>query len=357
MVFKAWSLIIAICILCIAVPLMLLFHFKLRRRGAVRLSSIKNVRRIPHTLKHRLKHIPVIVRLLVIAFLLVGFARPRIPNKRSIISTEGVAIQMVIDRSSSMREQMEFEGVRASRFDVVRKVFTDFVLGNKDKKLPGRPNDLLGLTSFALFPEENCPLTLDHKNLVAFMENIEPVTDNPRRRGGVVAEVLDDGTAIGDALYYAVLSLINAEDAVEKSPKTTRNYTIKSKIIILLTDGQQNAGEYDAVEAADAAKNNGIKIYSIAVVTDPRFMGRMEFYNTKKIQWAAEETGGKFYKAADGESLAGIYREIDKLEKSRFSETIADYDELFQRWWIVPMGLVLLTVEIVLRNTLFRTVP
>ena len=364
--FKTSTLIIALSIFAVSAPLMVLFYFKSRRRGTVRFSSLGNVRRVPHTLKQRLRHLPMIARLLVLAFLLVGVARPRIPNKESIISTEGVAIQMVIDRSSSMREEMEFEGRSASRFDVVRKVFTNFVMGDKKRKLLGRPNDLLGLTSFALYPEENCPLTLDHKNLVAFMENIEPVlVPELDRFGRAIAAPPDDGTAIGDALYHAVLHLINAEEALEKHAKSEKNYKIKSKIIILLTDGLQNAGVYRPVEAAEAARDNNIKIYSIAVVPGESsddtglrssFMSD-RFFDTREIRMAAEITGGKSYKATDGESLVEIYKEIDQLEKSTLSERVADYDERFQSWWAVPMGLGLLTIEIILRNTLFRTVP
>ena len=355
-----WSFITAVCIFTVAVPLMVLAYFRSRRRGTVKFSSLQTVRRVPHTLKHRLRHIPMAVRLLVIAFLLVGFARPRIPHRKSIISTEGVAIQMVIDRSSSMREDMRFEGRTASRFDVVRKVFTDFVVGDKRRKLEGRPSDLLGLTSFALYPEENCPLTLDHKNLVAFMENIEPVA-LPYTVGRRTYAPPDDGTAIGDATYHAVLHLINAEEALEKHARSEKNYRIKSKIVILLTDGQQNAGDYRPVDAARVAKDNNIKIYSIAVVPEEDFSPRSFFsegiLDTREIQAAAEITGGKFYRATDGESLIQIYREINKLEKSTFSERVADYEEQFQSWWAVPMGLILLTTEILLRNTIFRRIP
>jgi Ca-activated chloride channel family protein len=366
MVFKTSTFIVTLCVFAVAAPFMVFFYFRSRRRGTVRFSSLGNVRLVPRTLKHRLRHVPMIARLLVLAFLLVGVARPRIPNRESIVSTEGVAIQMVIDRSSSMREKMEFEGRSASRFDVVRKVFTDFVMGDKRRKLLGRPSDLLGLTSFALYPEENCPLTLDHKNLVAFMETIEPVpVPELDRFGRAVAAPSDDGTAIGDALYHAVLHLINAEEALEKHAKSEKNYKIKSKTIILLTDGLQNAGEYRPVDAAEAARDNGIKIYSIAVVpgdvrddTDLRsFFMSDRFFDTREIRAAAEMTKGKFYKATDGESLVEIYKEIDKLEKSTLSERVSDYDEQFQSWWAVPMGLCLLTVEIILRNTLFRALP
>jgi Ca-activated chloride channel family protein len=276
---------------------------------------------------------------------------------------------MVVDRSSSMREEMEFEGRNESRFDVVRRVFADFVLGDKRKGLEGRPSDLLGLSSFALYAEENCPLTLDHENLVAFMEGIDPVVlPVVDRFGRFLKAPPDDGTAIGDALYHAVLVLINAEDAVMKSPKARLNYKIKSKIIILLTDGQQNAGDYRPVQAAETAKKNGIKIYSIAVVPKESIrvvddlMGRRmvpltDILDTSEIEAAARMTGGEFFKATDGESLAKIYSRIDELEKSRFSERVEDYDDHFQSWWAVPMGLALLVLEMLLRNTLFRTVP
>ena len=368
MVFKTSYLIIAICIFCFFIPSILIYNLKSGSRTALKFSSVKNVALVPKSLRYRLRHIPLFLRIFVISFLLVGFARPRIPDRRSVVSTEGIAIQMVIDRSSSMRQPMDFEGKRSTRFDVVRKVFTNFVLGDGTRRLPGRPNDLIGLTSFAFFPEENCPLTLDHQNLIEFMKNIRAVTDNPQKaRGVLTTEVIDDGTAIGDAIYHAMLSLINAEEAIEKSPKADRNYKIKSKIIILLTDGQQNAGDFLPTEAAMEAKKNGIKIYSIAVVPEDNvqrvddlmasfFIGR-EYLDTREIQEAAEITGGKFYKATDGESLTEIYKDIGLLEKSRFSERIADYNDLFQQLWVVPMGLILLILEIFLRNTFLRKTP
>ena len=351
--------IIALAIFALAVTLMLVVRRRYRQRGSVRFSSLKSVRRLPVSLRHRLKVLPFVLRILVLGFLLIGVARPRVPDKRTFFSTEGVAIQMVIDRSSSMREEMYFEGRTASRFEVARNVFTDFVLGSKRKELPGRPNDMIGLTSFALYPEENCPLTLDHESLVALMENIEPARKQVSYRGRLIEADPTDGTAIGDALYYAMLSLIDAEDAVEKSPKLSRDYRIKSKMIILLTDGERNRG-VDPIEIAEEARKNDIKIYSIAVAPGRRRMrlfGTFPERSTREIRAAAELTGGQFFKATDGESLAVIYDRIDKLEKSPFSRKFTRYEEHYQRWWAVPMALALLTLEIILRNTVFRTVP
>jgi len=297
---------------------------------------------------------------------MASFASPTFTFKANscfaCVFTEGVAIQMVVDRSSSMREPMSYKGEQLSRFEVVQQVLRDFVLGDK-RALKGRRNDLIGLTSFAAFVQDNCPLTLDHDNAVAYVENMEAVR-TPR---GAFADA-DDGTAIGDAIYHAVLRLVNAEQELEEAAKLRPGYTIKSKIIIMLTDGQQTYGELLPQQAAEFAKENGIKVYTIAVVdrgdvrrVDDDFFGAFlragEAVDTRDIREVATITGGQFGEATDGESLKRIYAKIDKLERSRFQEHVQDYDEHFDAWWAVPMGLALFLGEIAGRNTLFRRVP
>lgn len=367
--FDRTSLVLALVLLVLAVPLVLVVTLRVRRGPSVRFSSISGARAVGSSLLSRLRHVPLVLRLLAIAFLLVAFARPRSPNTTTRVFTEGVAIQIVVDRSSSMREPMSYKGKTMERYEVVRSVLRDFVLGD-DKTLKGRPNDLIGLSSFAAFVQDNCPLTLDHDNVVATMRNL----DAARQQNGPFVDP-DDGTAIGDAVYHAVLRLVNAEQELvdaehefEEAARVQPGYTIKSKLIILLTDGQQNYGRFLPQEAAEFAKENGIKVYTIAVVDrgdvrriDDDLFGTIllpgRAIDTRDIEAVAAITGAQFGAATDGESLKHIYEKIDKLERSRFHEQVRDYDELYTAWWALPMGLALLCVEVVGRNTLFRRVP
>jgi Ca-activated chloride channel family protein len=365
--FERTSLVVAAALLAVSVPLVLLVTLRLQRRPAVRFSAVARARYAGRSLRWRLRRVPLVLRLLAVTFLLVGFARPRTPDRTTRVFTEGVAIQMVVDRSSSMSQPMDYEGREQSRFEVVQQVFRDFVLGD-NKDLKGRPNDLIGLTSFTAFVADNCPLTLDHDNLVTFMSTMETSRGQEPGRGVMYVDP-DDGTAIGDAIQYATLRLINAEQELEEAAKVRPGYTIKSKIIILLTDGEDNASSITPVKAAQFAKDNDIKVYTIAVVdrgdimwmTDPFTGERIAMpgrtVDTRAIEQVAAITGGEFGRATSGESLKKIYEKIDKLERSRFEEQVRDYDEHFDAWWAVPLGFVFLVVEVVGRNTLFRRVP
>ncbi|MBN1919282.1 MAG: VWA domain-containing protein [Verrucomicrobia bacterium] len=365
--FDLTSLVVAAALFVLTVPLVLFVTLRAQRRPAMRFSSVVRARAAGRSLLWHMRHVPLALRLLALAFLLVGFARPRTPNASTRLFTEGVAIQMVVDRSSSMSQPMNYQGRRQSRFQVVQQVFRDFVLGDK-KDLRGRPSDLIGLTSFTAFVADNCPLTLDHDNLVSFMNTMETSRGQEPGRGGIVYVDPDDGTAIGDAIQFATLRLVNAEQELEQAAKARPGYTIKSKIIILLTDGEDNASSITPVQAAQFAKENGIKVYTIAVVEpggarrvdDPLFgsilIGGPQ-PDTRALEQVAAITGGVFGRATSGESLKQIYEKIDKLERSRFEEHVRDYNEHFAAWWAVPLGFGLLIVEVVARNTLFRRVP
>jgi len=361
--FDTTSLIVAAVLCALSVPLVLFVTLRAQRRPTIRFSSVGRARSAGHSLLLRLRHAPLVLRVLALGFLLVGFARPRTPNASTHVFTEGVAIEMVVDRSSSMGEPMEYAGEKQSRFHVVQKVFRDFVLGDR-KTLKGRPGDLIGLTSFTAFVEDNCPLTLDHDNLVAYTDAMH--TARPQQ--GVFVDPTD-GTAIGDAIQYATLRLINAEQELEEAAKLRPGYTIQSKIIILLTDGEDNASSIAPRRAAEFAKDNGIKVYTIAVVDrgdirwaqDPFTGKRIALpragVDTRAVEQVAAITGGQFGRATSGESLKDIYRKIDDLERTRFEEHVQDYNEHFDAWWAVPLGFGLLVVEAVGRNTLFRRIP
>ena len=305
----------------------------------------------------RLRRLPVYLRLLALILLIVALARPQGGIEKVRDVSRGVAIEMVVDRSGSMGNEMNFEGRKSSRLEVVKQVFAEFVNGNR-RELKGRPADLIGMVSFDRYPETVCPLTLAHGVLAGFIKTIRVAAqDSPNNR-----------TAIGDAIALAAARLHTAEQTlarqVGEGGKTY--YTIKSKIIILLTDGQNNAGRYAPEEAAQLAKKWGIKIYAIGVGGDgvvkvdtlfgTQLVRTGEGVDLQTLKQIAKTTGGSFWMAQDGQALLAVYREIDHLEKSEVeSVRYLDYREYF-----VPLAaaaLILLLLEAVLRCTLFRRLP
>ena len=165
---------------------------------------------------------------------------------------------MNADRSSSMTAEMEYRGMRRNRLEVVKKVFEEFIMGNGEE-LEGRPNDLVGMVAFARFADTMAPLTLGHGALLRFLDQVRIVT----RRA-------EDGTAIGDALALAAARLRTAEEDLARYADESgdKEYEIKSKIIILLTDGQNNFGQRTPEQAAELAADWDIKVYTIGVGGD-----------------------------------------------------------------------------------------
>lgn len=300
--------------------------------------------------------LPLLLRILALLFLTVAIARPQEGREQVRDVSEGIAIEMVVDRSGSMGAEMEFEGERLSRLEVVKRVFEEFAIG-KNSDLPGRPNDLIGMISFARYADTVCPLTLAHGALSKFLESVQLV----KRRS-------EDGTAIGDAIALAAARLRTADETLARQLKEgEKTFEIKSKIMILMTDGQNNAGMRPPSEAAALAKKWGIKIYTIGVGGEEGLMRQQgllgsflirtgEGVDRQTLQSVAESTGGIFRMAEDAEALRAIYREIDRLERSRIeSVRYLDYRELFQLSLFLALGF--LVTEIALSCTLFRRIP
>ncbi len=335
------------------VPVAAILHLRPRRRPALLFSSVDAVRNLRPSVLHRLRHIPLLLRVIALILLIVAAARPRYGTERIIERSEGVAIEMVVDRSSSMGQEMRYEGRRVNRLEVVKKVFSEFVMGNDDN-LKGRPSDLIGMIAFARYPDTVCPLVHSHDALMQFVDSTSLVKRNSS----------EDGTAIGDAIALAAARLKTAEEELIRRRLVTGDdsFKIKSKVIVLLTDGENNAGKRSPVAAAKLAAEWGIRIYCISI-GGGRSDSLLNFFsrpgpavNAGDLQRVAELTGGFYREATDGDSLRRIYEKIDKLETTEIaSERYMDYRERFTPWAVA--ALCLLILEAVLCQTVFRRIP
>ena len=245
---------------------------------------------------------------------------------------------------------LNFGGKKTTRMDVAKQVINEFVAGN-GKTLKGRPNDLIGIITFARFADTVCPLTLGHKALISINDEIR-INDEPN----------EDGTAYGDAAALAAARLKMLEYAGKEGKSDIGD--VKSKIIILLTDGENNCGRHLPLEAAAMAKAWGIKIYTISL--GEKQSGITRKVNGREISLPAalsatdlllskmaDMTGGIFRRAFDYDTLQKVYDEIDKLEKSEVKTTLyKDYRSCYHIF--IAAALALLFFELILNNTILR---
>jgi Ca-activated chloride channel family protein len=334
-----------------------------RRHSPLRYSSLAIAAPLATSWALRLRWLPSVLRACAILILGVCLARPVIANQQTKTFVEGAAIEMVIDRSSSMRA-LDFTLGRntSDRLEAVKSVATAFIAGGLG--LAGRPNDLIGVTCFARFADSLSPLTLDHGYVVDVLRQVEPA-----------GERAEDGTAIGDAVALAVERL---RDAMKNAPKDGGRQPIESAAIVLLTDGENNAGDVDPRVAADLAKTYGIKIYAVGVGskglapfptgTDP--FGQPLIRNIPVnidedlLKDMAARTGGEYFRATDTESLRSIYTQIDAMEKTkteqRRSMLYTDLAVQAGSWsgWSLPpllaLAALLLAAEMLLTHTRLR---
>lgn len=305
------------------------------RVAAVEFSSTEIARAVARETRARPGRWMSLLRVLVAEALVLGLARPQWVSGHSEIQASGIDLMLAVDVSGSM-DARDFElGNRpASRVDVVKSVVADFI--------GARSNDRIGVIAFSAAPYLISPLTLDHDWL---KQNLE------RLHTGMV----EDGTAIGSALATGVNRL--------------REQPAKSKILVLLTDGMNNAGKVAPQTAAEAAKAMGIKVYTIAAGTrgEAPIPMKDQFGNTRivmakvdvdedTLRKIADETGGKFFRATDTDSLKKIYAEIDRMEKTtRSVRKFENHRELFA--FAVLPAMALLAVNLGLEQTRFRRLP
>ncbi len=354
--------------LCVAflalIPVLWALGYARRRHAAVRFSSLSMLKPLGGSWALRTRFILPLLRSLAILALILALARPQSGGAYRDLS-EGIAIQMVLDVSGSMAEEdFMIDGDRARRLDAVKQVFEDFVLGSGS--LGGRENDLIGMTTFAMYADTPCPLTLDHGSLGDLLEATEiPGWVDGRQ---VRQEVEQDYTALGDAIALATDDLRRAgEQALAGVPGAE---AAKSRVMILLTDGANNPADIpgtkppEPIEAAKVAATLGIKIYTIGAVGSEQpkrspfgrfFAGRRQV-DEPTLKEIARVTGGKYFRATDTESLVTIYDEIDKLERHRTGER-SFRDDIETAKLAMLIGLALLLAELVLVNTRYRTLP
>ena len=288
-------------------------------------SSVKLVAGLAGAKRSRTGALLAALRWLALATLIVGLAQPRLTQNTTEVKASGVDIVAVLDLSGSM-ELPDFvvNGRRIDRLDMAKIVLKQFI----DK----RPNDRIGLVVFGGKAYIASPLTLDHDFL---QENVDRLH----------LHMIEDNTAIGSALATAVNRL--------------RDLKAKSKIVILATDGQNNAGDIAPMAAAEAARAMGVKVYTIGIGTPEvaQQMGRPDLLpDEETLQAIAEKTGGKYYRADNAEHFRQIYAEIDKLEKTEATiNKYTQFTELFP--WFIWGGLTVLLIELLLAQTVWRRLP
>ena len=341
-------------LLLVFVALALFLGRRRRSRASLRFSSTALIREAGVSLRQRLMGLPVVLRVVAMLLLALALARPQMGTEKVRDVSRGIAIEMVVDRSSSMSAELRYRGRQQTRLDIAKHIFEEFVKGD-GSNLSGRPADLIGMITFARYADTICPLTLAHGALSAFLPTVK-----------LVDQESEDGTAIGDAVALAAARLQTAEETLARQVGEQHDYEIKSKIIILLTDGENNVGERTVEEAAEVVAEWGIKIYAIGVGSSGTRTVRTPLGNwsvpfgrgvdEEALKTLAETTGGLYRVADDAETLRAVYEEIDELEKSEIESTrFVDYREFFPPFLLAGLGL--LVFEIVLSGTAFRRLP
>ncbi len=318
-------------LLLLLLPMVAYYIYRTLQGGAsITISSVEGFRRAPRTFRYWLRHVPFLLRIAAIASVIAALARPQSIEEQNTTTSEGIDIVLAVDVSGSMLAR----DFKPDRITAAKEVAGSFIAD--------RYGDRIGLVVFAGEAFTQSPLTTDQATLQTLLSRV---------RSGVI----DDGTAIGLGLATGINRLRESE--------------AKSKVIILLTDGVNNAGQITPLTAADIAAEQHIKVYTIGVGTrgeapypaidmfgNQTFVKQKVDIDEKTLREIASRTGGRYFRATDKDSLARIYEEINQLEKSRvevFSSTI--YHEEYLRWVIYALALLLL--EFFIDKLLLKRIP
>ena len=322
-------------LLLLGIPVLAWLKGKFGGTAAVTFSTTSMLAEIGSRQRNRAGAFLAGLSYLALALFIIALARPQLGRVTTRVQATGVDIMLVLDVSRSMlAEDFTIGNSRANRIDAVKIVTEQFIRE--------RPNDRIGIVAFAGRPYLVSPLTLDHDWLIRNLE---------RLRIGLV----EDGTAIGSAIASAANRLKDKE--------------AKTKLIVLLTDGDNNAGKVQPLTAAEAAKALGIRIYTIGAGTEgeapfplQNAFGRTVYRNVlvkfdeKTLGEIATITSGQYFRATDTNSLRKIFSEIDKMEKTKIEvERTAQYRDLFQ--YVLIPGIACLLLEILLSQTIWRRLP
>jgi N-terminal double-transmembrane domain len=310
------------------VPAMIIFYILKQQKGtaSVRMPGLQSFAEAGTTFRHYLRHILFALRAIAITLLIIVLARPQKTDKFQDVSTEGIDIVLTQDISGSMLSR----DFRPDRLEAAKNIATEFI--------SGRPYDRIGLVVFSGESFTQCPLTTDHAVLINLLREIQ-------------SGMIEDGTAIGVGLATAVNRIKDSQ--------------AKSKVIILLTDGVNNRGEIAPETAAEIAKTFGIRVYTIGVGTQGmapypvqtpfgiQYQDMPVEIDEGILQKIAETTGGKYFRATDNDSLEKIYKEIDKLEKSKID--VRQFSKKEEKYLLPALiAFFMLVVEIIVRNTIFK---
>lgn len=314
----------------VILPMVVYYIFLQRKnRAEFRYSNVAASEGAEANIKSKLIHVPFVLRMLVVGLLVVVLARPQSTSSWQDVTAEGIDIVMAIDISGSMLA----EDFKPNRLEAAKKVAQTFI-GN-------RPNDRLGLVVFAGESFTQCPLTTDHSVILNLFNDVK-------------SGMLEDGTAIGMGLATSIKRLKDSEAI--------------SKVVILLTDGDNNSGSIAPGTAAEIAKEFGIRVYTIGVGTKgmapmpyPGPFGRTQYQdvevkiNEELLTRIADMTGGQYFRATDNSSLEAVYAEIDELEKSKIDVT--EYRKRKEEFLpFAIMALILLGLEVLLKQTVLRSI-
>ena len=325
--------------LLIVIPLMLIVSRQLPRRTThpiIRFSDFNHgfaagVQKMRQSLSVKAMPLLKVLRFVALSLLIITLARPQLSQSREHSIAQGIDILLTLDTSESMRAE-DFVG--ANRIETAKSVIKEF--------LAHRENDRIGLVTFAGESFTLCPLTLDYPVLTELLNDVE-------------IGQLEDGTAIGDALATATQRL--------------RTSTSKTKIVILLTDGENNAGSIAPETAAALAAADRIKVYTIGMGKEggaripyadttfgKRYREVLTYLDEGTLKQIANATGGRYFRATDTQSLQQIYAEINRFEKTEFKTFNTVAEKELATYFLIP-AVLLLAIEILLSNTVLRKIP
>lgn len=322
-------------LLLLVLPVLAWLKGRRGQQAAFLFSSVQVVKGITNLSRSRTGALLNLLRWVALVLFAIAMARPQLSEGESTQRASGIDIVVALDLSTSMiSEDFELDGQRVNRLAIAKNVLEDFI--------QRRPNDRIGLVAFAGRAYVASPLTLDHDFLAQNLERLE-------------LRMIEDGTAIGAGLSTALNRLRDLES--------------RSKIVILMTDGQENIGKIPPQTAAEAAEALKIKVYTIGVGTRGQapvpatdMFGRKRYQMVEvdidedTLKQIASRTGGQYFRATDTESLRGIYEGIDRMEKTEVElKKFTRYEELF--FWFVLAGLNVLLLEQLLRHTVWRKIP